>query len=1041
MAVDEENVKIEKFDGANFGFWKMQIKDFIQALGVIRLTLSRNVAFNIAKENITTGFMMALSSMYEKPSASNKSSLDKAIIQFADGGIGINSWNATVTTFSSSSGNIKLKFKDVRDLGHLSTPPHAKKSWRTMSVTTWKLKGVRHIPGLKRNLIYVGQLDGEGYSTKFSSCEWNITKGILVIARGKKTGTLYVTSNLENIIAVADANGKSNLWHQRLGHMSEKGMNTLLSKGKLLDLKNIDVGLCKDYIFGKQKKGPSPVPYLAGSLYYVTFIDDSTRKVWVYFLKKKSEVFDNFRKYKVMVENETSLKVKRLRYDNREEYRNSRFKEFCSNNGIKMETTVSMTPQQNGVVEVMNMTLNERARSMRIHVGLPKFLWPEAINTAAYLINRGPSIPLDGGIPEEISPEAVQEELGTPELRRSSRIPKPTHHYSPSLHYLLLTDNGELECYDEAIKLSITSRFTGSKKITMGANATKQDWLSKRIYILSNLDVKTVFLHGDLEEEIYMRQPEGLIEVDKKNLVCRLNKSLYSLKQAPRQWYKKFDSFMSISGFTKYQADHYCYIKKFDNNFIILLLYVDDMLVAGSYMQEIINLKKKLSKQFAMKDLGAAKQIIGMRIKRDTKSGTLMLSQAEYINKVFSRFNMQDVKSWELLAGGDTILTGYIDVDLAGNVEITRSNTRYVYTLGGTAVSWVSQLQKIVTLSTTEAEYVAVTEANKEMVWLQSFLEDDFNTTNPFLGHSDRFRRHTIILQLNFGSIYRRILLVFDRPFVSNSLCCLDEPDLIKVLKPRVDELWLFGEASCTSLSSFPIFGKMKLRRSNSSCLLNERDWFTFTSFDSAWFERMFPNCILFTTWLTGSNESTQMYPMFLSNAICPISIDSIDQTASAISFLVSIRDARATGLLIAATSRAFAASSVSAIKSLHCSLCSYVLQHLELGTGHRILVKWFISSSYPYPLDWANSLTSRKIDYIASVPFQRALFGLCTSCWLPLLFSFSPRWNAMKFSQPGENSRGIPIQKITRNETPAFRCKAIKSMKRHRNNTIRICL
>ena len=74
--------------------------------------------------------------------------------------------------------------------------------------------------------------------------------------------------------------------------------------------------------------------------------------------------------------------------------------------------------------------------------------------------------------------------------------------------------------------------------------------------------------------------------------------------------------------------------------------------------------------------------------------------------------------------GGDTILTGYVDVDLAGNVDIRRSTTGYVYTLGGTVVSWVSQLQKIVALSTTEAEYVAVTEASKEMVWLQSFLEE-----------------------------------------------------------------------------------------------------------------------------------------------------------------------------------------------------------------------------------------------------------------------------------------------------------------------------
>lgn len=101
---------------------------------------------------------------------------------------------------------------------------------------------------------------------------------------------------------------------------------------------------------------------------------------------------------------------------------------------------------------------------------------------------------------------------------------------------------------------------------------------------------------------------------------------------------------MSSNGFTRCQADHCCYAKKFDNIFIILLLYVDDMLVVGLDIQEIINLKRKLLKQFTMKDLGATKQIFGMRIKRNTKLGNLLLSHAEYINKVLSRFNMQDAK-------------------------------------------------------------------------------------------------------------------------------------------------------------------------------------------------------------------------------------------------------------------------------------------------------------------------------------------------------------------------------------------------------------
>ena len=81
---------------------------------------------------------------------------------------------------------------------------------------------------------------------------------------------------------------------------------------------------------------------------------------------------------------------------------------------------------------------------------------------------------------------------------------------------------------------------------------------------VEQLDVKTTFLHGDLEEEIYMQQPEGFVKRGKEHLVCRLKKSLYGLKQAPRQWYRKFDSFMTEQGYHKMQADHCVFVKKFE---------------------------------------------------------------------------------------------------------------------------------------------------------------------------------------------------------------------------------------------------------------------------------------------------------------------------------------------------------------------------------------------------------------------------------------------------------------------------------------------
>ena len=95
---------------------------------------------------------------------------------------------------------------------------------------------------------------------------------------------------------------------------------------------------------------------------------------------------------------------------------------------------------------------------------------------------------------------------------------------------------------------------------------------------LKQLDVKTTFLHGDLDEDIFMEQLEGFLQHQKERLVCKLKKSLYGLKQSPRQWYKKFDSFMVSQGYTRSEYDHCLYFKWLNDIFIILVLYVDDML-------------------------------------------------------------------------------------------------------------------------------------------------------------------------------------------------------------------------------------------------------------------------------------------------------------------------------------------------------------------------------------------------------------------------------------------------------------------------------
>jgi len=105
------------------------------------------------------------------------------------------------------------------------------------------------------------------------------------------------------------------------------------------------------------------------------------------------------------------------------------------------------------------------------------------------------------------------------------------------------------------------------------------------------MDVKTTFLHGDLEEEIYMKQPKGFIVKGEKELVCKLKKSLYGLKQSPKIWYQKFDTFIRGLGFTRSNANHCVYFKLIADHVIYLVLYVDDMLLVRNDKEIIQYLK------------------------------------------------------------------------------------------------------------------------------------------------------------------------------------------------------------------------------------------------------------------------------------------------------------------------------------------------------------------------------------------------------------------------------------------------------------------
>ena len=157
---------------------------------------------------------------------------------------------------------------------------------------------------------------------------------------------------------------------------------------------------------------------------------------------------------------------------------------------------------------------------------------------------------------------------------------------------------------------------------------------------LEQLDVKTTFLHENLEEQIYMSQLEGFLDSGTKDHDCQLKKkSLYRLKQSSRQWYKRFDAFMVSHDFVHNQFDNCVQSGKLPNgSFIYLLLYVDDMLIAVNDKAEIESLKILLSSEFEMKDLGATKKVLGLEIWRDRKLRLFYVSHQKYIKKALQSF-------------------------------------------------------------------------------------------------------------------------------------------------------------------------------------------------------------------------------------------------------------------------------------------------------------------------------------------------------------------------------------------------------------------
>ena len=216
------------------------------------------------------------------------------------------------------------------------------------------------------------------------------------------------------MLSTVSLSSKENIWHRRFCHANKQSLQKIANDSLVngLDVKfNDNFDFCEPCVQGKNHRltfpkksatktndilelihsdvcGKVSTPSLGGKNYFVTFIDDFSRYVWVYVIRTKDEVFSKFVEFKQMIEKQTGKCIKTLRSDNGGEYTSNEFDQFLKSEGIRHELTVPNTPEQNGVSERMNRSLVESVRSMLYDAHMPRQFWAEALATSTYVRNR-----------------------------------------------------------------------------------------------------------------------------------------------------------------------------------------------------------------------------------------------------------------------------------------------------------------------------------------------------------------------------------------------------------------------------------------------------------------------------------------------------------------------------------------------------------------------------------------------------------------------------------------------------------------------------
>eukprot|EP00253_Pinus_taeda_P002769 PITA_02769 len=260
------------------------------------------------------------------------------------------------------------------------------------------------------------------------------------------------------------------------------------------------------------------------------------------------------------------------------------------------------------------------------------------------------------------------------------------------------------------------------------------------------MDVKSTFLNGDLEEEVYIEQLDGFILGNDVKLVCRLRKDLYGLKQAPRAWYYHLDKYLHQQGFSKGSVDSNLYTKIDNNKLLILVVYVDDIIFGSNEEAMSRNFSSIMQQEFEMSLLGELTYFLGLQVQQ-RKDG-ILLSQTKYLKQILKMYGMEDSKpvctpmvtgcslssndesavvhqtTYRSMIGSLLYLTGNrLDIMHAvGIVGIFQANPKE---------SHLQVVKMIFKYLQAKAEYVVATSCCTQLLWMMQTLQDIQITYTP----------------------------------------------------------------------------------------------------------------------------------------------------------------------------------------------------------------------------------------------------------------------------------------------------------------------